>query len=256
MLLHKFNKKIQLGKMFARTNAGSKPLNIPISNVSSIPNDVDYDSNVSTSTKTMIVSPKKLPVSPETSDPTNTSKLLIAVSELEERYGLKLKSFPRVVVVGLQSSGKSSVIEAICGESILPKAMKLASRKPVHITTIRSQTRKFKIGDREIFNDIEAAQEIDRLNNNSHVTKINVTIWSPDVYNAFLVDLPGLFVFGSKDNADFPKVVKELTTTYLQDANNIPVIVHAGPSDPATDQALKFLDKLVEMMMHLVLLQK
>lgn len=174
---------------------------------------------------------------------TDTSKLFIAVSDLEEKYNIKLKSFPRITVIGLQSSGKSSVIEGICGESILPKAMKISTLKPVHLTTIRSQTKKFKIGDREFFTDIEAAQEVDRLNNNGHITKINVTIWSPDVYNANLIDLPGLFVVASKEHADFPKKIKNMCETYLQDANNIPVIVHAAPSDPATNQAIKLLDK-------------
>ena len=174
---------------------------------------------------------------------TDTSKLFMAVSDLDLKYNIKLKSFPRVTVVGLQSSGKSSVIEAICGQSILPKAMKMATLKPIHLTTIRSQEIKFKIGDREVLTITEATHEIDRANNNTHITKINVTIWSPDVYNANLIDLPGLFVVASKEHADLPKKVKDLSTTYLQDSNNIPVIVHAAPSDPATDQAIKLVNK-------------
>ena len=174
---------------------------------------------------------------------TDTSKLFIAISDLEAKYNIKIKSFPRVVVVGLQSSGKSSVIESICGESILPKAMKMSTLKPIHITTIRSRERKFKIGDREVLTDIEASQEIERLNNNSHSSKINVIVWSPDVYNSNLIDLPGLFVVASKEHADLPKKVKDLSISYLSDMNNIPVIVHAAPSDPATDQAIKLVNK-------------
>jgi hypothetical protein len=138
----------------------------------------------------------------------DTSKLFIAISELDDKYNIKLKSFPKVIVVGSQSSGKSSVIEGICGESILPKSMKMSTLKPIHLTTIRFPTKKFKIGDKEYFSDVEAIQEIERLNNNSHVSKVNVTIWSPDVYNATLVDLPGLFVVASKDMSDLPKKIR------------------------------------------------
>lgn len=174
----------------------------------------------------------------------NTTDLFIAISELDEKYNIKLRTFPHVIVVGSQSSGKSSVIEAICGENILPKSMKMATMKPIHLTPIRSLIKKFKVGDKEMNTPMEAAQEIERLNNNSSVTKINVKIWSPDVYNGTLIDMPGLFVVSTKTTADLPKKIKDMNITYLQDLNNIPVIVHAGPSDPATDQALKLINKL------------
>src|SRR5579885_515464 len=86
---------------------------------------------------------------------TNTSKLFSAISELDRDYGIKLKSFPKVVVVGPQSSGKSSVIEAICGETILPKAMRMATLKEIHLTTIRSHNKKFKVASKEFNTDRE-----------------------------------------------------------------------------------------------------
>jgi GTP-binding protein EngB required for normal cell division len=173
----------------------------------------------------------------------DSSKLLISISELETQHGIQLKKFPNLVVIGPQSSGKSSVIEALCGESILPKAMKMATMKPTHLTTIYSPNRKFKIGDKEYIDPAQASSEIDRLNNNGHVQKINVTIWSPNVHNAKLVDLPGLFVVASKDNSDLPKKVKEMSCRFLEDPNIIPVVVHSGPSDPATNQAIKLVNK-------------
>ncbi|QKF93607.1 dynamin superfamily protein [Fadolivirus algeromassiliense] len=174
---------------------------------------------------------------------TDTSKLFIAISDLDEKYNIKLKSFPSVVVVGPQSSGKSSVIEAICGETILPKAMKMATMKPMHLTTIRSPEKKFKVGDRELKTEREAADEIDRVNNNTHIQKVNDTIWSPDVYNAILIDLPGLFVVAGKNEADLPKKVKDMSIQHLQDVSNIPLVVHAAPSDPATNHAIKLVGK-------------
>lgn len=174
---------------------------------------------------------------------TDTSKLFVAISDLDEKYGLRLQSFPSVVVVGPQSSGKSSVVEAICNENILPKAMEMATMKPMHLTTIRSQQKKFKVGDREFYTDKEAADEIDRLNHNSSIQKVHVTIWSPDIYNASLIDLPGLFVVAGKNEIDLPKKVKDMSCQYLQDESNVPLVVHSAPSDPATNQAIKLIGK-------------
>lgn len=172
----------------------------------------------------------------------DTSTLFVAISELE-KHNIKLKSFPSVVVVGPQSSGKSSVIEAICGASILPKSMKMATMKPTYLTTIRSSELKFKVGDREFKAETEAAEEVDRLNNNSHVQKIHITVWSPDVYNGSLIDLPGLFVVASKNDTGLPKKVKDMSIEHLNDHTTIPVIIHAAPSDPATNQAIKLVGK-------------
>jgi hypothetical protein len=173
----------------------------------------------------------------------STAALFVALSDLEEYYNIKLGKFPDVVTIGSQSSGKSSVIEGICGETILPKAMKLATLKPMHLTTIHSSEKKFKVGDKIFTSAAQAAEEIDRANNNSHVKQINVIIWSPDVYNARLIDLPGLFVVAGKNDAGMPKMVKELSAHYLQDMNTIPLIVHAAPSDPATNAAIKLVEK-------------
>lgn len=173
----------------------------------------------------------------------DTTKLFVAISDLHDKYNIKLKSFPQIVVIGPQSAGKSSVIESICGETLFPKGMKMATKKPMHLTTINSPKKKFMVGNREFKSDIEAANEIARMNNNNHLQKIFLTIWSPDVYNSYLVDLPGLFVVASKDEIGLPKKIKDLTCHYLQDPNNIPVIVHSGPSDPATNHAIKLINK-------------
>jgi tRNA U34 5-carboxymethylaminomethyl modifying GTPase MnmE/TrmE len=49
----------------------------------------------------------------------DSTKILIALSDAEQ-YGIKCGGFPEFITVGNQSSGKSSVIEALCGEELLP----------------------------------------------------------------------------------------------------------------------------------------
>lgn len=172
----------------------------------------------------------------------NSSKLLTAISDLKS-MGIQLNSFPNVVVVGPQSSGKSSVIEAICGKEILPKAMTMSTMKPTQITLIRSNDSLIKVGSRIYKTEQDAAEEIKRLNSNDYIQKIIVEIHASDVYDCSLIDLPGLFVVASDEDAGLPKKIKEITLAHLKDEHNINLVVHAAPSDPATNQAISLVKK-------------
>lgn len=172
----------------------------------------------------------------------DNSKLLVALSDLQG-YGIALKHAPNFVVIGQQSSGKTSVNEALTNTNIFPKAMKMSTMKPMRITTIRSDETKYKVGDKEFRDEKGAADEVNRLNNNPSVAQVVVTVWSPKVHNSSYTDTPGLFSVTNKSNADMPKKIKELIIQQLQDPNVIPIVIHSGPSDPATDQALKFIEK-------------
>ena len=83
----------------------------------------------------------------------------------------------------------------------------MATMKPTHLTTIRSKEVRFIIGGKEVKTEENARNEIERLNMNSHIKKIDVRIHAPDVYNSYLEDYPGLF-FVSKDNPELPKSIK------------------------------------------------
>lgn len=135
----------------------------------------------------------------------DTSNLFSAVSDLN-KFGIKLSSFPVVTVIGPQSSGKTSLIEAICGKSIFPKSMGMSTMKPFYITTIRSSQTKIKVGDKELFSEKEAQDEIERVNRNELVKTVNILLESPTVYNNYLIDLPGLFVVANKNDKDLPKI--------------------------------------------------
>lgn len=174
-------------------------------------------------------------------NPNDTSHLFLAISELN-RFGINLPSFPNIISTGPQSSGKTSVLEAICGQEILPKGDGMVTMKPIHLTTLKDNYESFKIGDKEVRTTQEAQAEIERLNFNGGVPKIDVIVRSPKVYNMFVVDLPGLFSV-TEDHSDLPKLIKQINVNYVNDKNNIPLVVHAGPSDPATNSALKLIQK-------------
>lgn len=177
----------------------------------------------------------------ETTRAHNIEKLFEALSDLNQTWGINLKDFPIVCVIGPQSSGKTSVIEALIGVDLFPKDMKMSTKVPFIIATIRSPIKKYKVGDKMFEMKNDAMNEIDRLNNNTGVTQIHVTIWGPDVYNAYFTDLPGLFVVADEGSSDLPKKFKRLTEEYLNNPNTIPFLVHSAPTDPATNQALRLL---------------
>lgn len=175
----------------------------------------------------------------------DSQKLLSAIAELE-RFNIRLKNFPTAVMFGNQSSGKTSAIHGLVGEYLLPTDMKMATRKPTVITTLKSEQPKYKIGDKEFTNSRDAADEIARLNHNSHIKKIDITVMSPKLCPAMFIDLPGLFSVTdeSTDATDkFKKEVKSYVAAYMSNSNFIPIIVHAAPQDPATNNALKLITK-------------
>lgn len=173
---------------------------------------------------------------------TDSKPLFVAISNLA-KHGIVLKGLPKPVAIGPQSAGKSSVVEAMIGFDILPKKMGMCTMKPINITTIRDDGIKFKVGDKE-FTTVESAKhEVNRQNSNSNIPIINLVIYSPDVTNISMVDLPGLFVVTEGVSDNLPKQVKEMTIEYIQNRNNIPIVVTAAPSDPATNMALQLVSK-------------
>jgi GTPase SAR1 family protein len=154
------------------------------------------------------------------------------------RYGIVLKDNPVAVFIGPQSSGKSSLLEACCGHDFLPKKMGMATMKPTYVTLINSDEVKF-FADGQQFKTIEEFRyDVERLNANGSITQVNLEIHDPTVCNTFLLDLPGLY-YVSKGNPGSPKKIEKLTDDAVANKNNILVIAHAGPNDPATNQALQ-----------------
>lgn len=173
----------------------------------------------------------------------NTSKFFEAMSDIY-KYGIVLQEFPKVILIGMQSGGKSSVCEALSGngKGILPKFMGMATMKPTNITTIRSDHPLYKVGDKEFRTEEAAKSEIERANQNTHINEINIVVHEQDISNSKFVDLPGLF-HTDKTNPELPKKISAITKKYLQDPNNIIAIVHSGGTDIATNKALSYVEK-------------
>ena len=112
---------------------------------------------------------------------------------------------PQLVVVGAQSVGKSSVLESIVGHDFLPRGQGIVTRRPIilqinNIPKDQKEHAEFshKKGEKFYNWDLvrkEIESETDKLagtNKGISSTPIIVKVFSPNVPDMNIVDLPGL----------------------------------------------------------------
>ncbi|KAF0992236.1 hypothetical protein HZS_2939 [Henneguya salminicola] len=141
---------------------------------------------------------------------------------------------PQIVVVGEQSSGKSSVLESIVGREFLPKGNGIVTRRPIKNNgTGTNSTPEFGIFSHiqgkkfENFNDIEA--EINNstnflLGNTQNISRdpIFLKIFSPRVVNLTLIDLPGLTKIPLIDQPNnISEKLHGIVSEYISNPNSI-----------------------------------
>lgn len=158
---------------------------------------------------------------------------------------------PLIVVVGSQSSGKSSVLESIVGQEFLPKGNNMVTRRPIELTLVNSpelasETAEFPA--LKLFNltdftqvqktlfDLNMAVSAEECISND---PIQITIRSPKVPDLSLVDLPGYIQIEAADQpAELKRKIRDLCDRYLE-APNIIVAISAADVDLANSSALR-----------------
>ncbi|KAF5388849.1 hypothetical protein D9757_005666 [Collybiopsis confluens] len=186
----------------------------------------------------------------------NLTKKLIEIRSMllgiDQNDALKL---PSIVVIGSQSSGKSSVLEAIVGHEFLPKGNNMVTRRPIELTLVHiptlagekpSEYGEFPglgLGKIHSFADIQrtltdmnlAVPASDAVSNEP----IDLRIYSPYVPDLTLIDLPGYVQISSLDQ---PESLKEkiaaLCDKYIREPNII-LAVCAADVDLANSPALR-----------------
>uniref|UniRef100_A0A8C5RF79 Dynamin-1-like protein n=1 Tax=Laticauda laticaudata TaxID=8630 RepID=A0A8C5RF79_LATLA len=160
--------------------------------------------------------------------------LIPVINKLQDVFntvGADIIQLPQIVVVGTQSSGKSSVLESLVGRDLLPRGTGIVTRRPlilqlVHVTSEESRKTAGDENDpatwkhsRRLSKGIEAEEwgkflhtknkfytdfdeirqeienETERISgNNKGISPepIHLKIFSPNVVNLTLVDLPGM----------------------------------------------------------------
>jgi dynamin 1-like protein len=202
------------------------------------------------------------------------SKLQDVLGALGQTTHLDL---PQIVVIGGQSSGKSSVLENIVGRSFLPRGTGIVTRRPLVLQlyntrqvpppSIKEETKEDPTSTKPHvvsasavewgeflhlpgkkyydFSDIrkEIAEETNRLtgsNKGVDHTPINLKIYSPRLMALTLVDLPGIAKIPVGDQpADIERQIHEMCVRYISNPNAIILAVTSANTDLANSDALK-----------------
>ncbi|KAI5450649.1 Dynamin- GTPase protein [Naganishia albida] len=204
--------------------------------------------------------------------------LIALVNKLQDTFntiGGDAVDLPQIVVVGSQSSGKSSVLETIVGRDFLPRGSGIVTRRPLILQLIHTPAkgegqglgmtggyqvqdlptpsppyteyaeflhlnRRFTDFD-EIRREIEA-ETFRVAGQNKGVSKlpINLKIYGPGVLNLTLVDLPGLTKVPVGDQpTDIERQIKNLILDYISKPNAVILAVSPANQDIANSDSLK-----------------
>lgn len=167
-------------------------------------------------------------------------------------------NFPRIVMIGNQSSGKTSAVEAMCGiNNLFPKKAGLATQRPVHLYFNKIQdgeTDYVKIGDLgEKISNMERAQlrisEENKIGGTISSKPLEVAIYSSRILQSCtVVDLPG-YISTVKNTEDdqLPEKIRQINEPYINDSNNLKVIVFSATEDVALSLGLKEVKRLGQL---------
>ncbi|KAL4943945.1 hypothetical protein BDV06DRAFT_188448 [Aspergillus oleicola] len=204
--------------------------------------------------------------------------LLVTVNKLQDlvfnTIGNDSLDLPQIVVVGSQSSGKSSVLENIVGRDFLPRGSGIVTRRPLILQLINIPSERHdKLESDEVhvphtaasvagqnewaefhhhpgrkFDDFALVkQEIEAetariAGNNKGINRqpINLKIFSPHVLNLTMVDLPGLTKVPIGDQpSDIEKQTRALILEYIAKPNSIILAVSPANVDLVNSESLK-----------------
>ncbi|PRQ17402.1 putative dynamin central domain, dynamin, GTPase domain, GTPase effector domain, Dynamin superfamily [Rosa chinensis] len=162
-------------------------------------------------------------------------------------------ALPSIAVVGGQSSGKSSVLESIVGKDFLPRGSGIVTRRPLVL-----QLHKIDRGSSEYAEFLhlprkrfiyfalvrkEIADETDRETGRTKMISsipIHLSIYSPNVANLTLVDLPGLTKVAVEGQPDsIVQDIENMVRSYIEKPNCIILAISPANQDLATSDAIK-----------------
>ncbi|XP_057323407.1 dynamin-1-like protein isoform X1 [Microplitis mediator] len=195
--------------------------------------------------------------------------LIPVINKLQDVFntiGADVIQLPQIVVLGTQSSGKSSVIESLVGRSFLPRGTGIVTRRPLVLQLVYSpkddrENRNAENGTLDVeewatflhdrhrvfrnFDDVrrEIEAETERMaggNKGICPEPINLKIFSPKVVNLTLIDLPGITKVPVGDQPeDIESQIRQLVLKYICNPNSIILAVVTANTDMATSESLK-----------------
>ncbi|CAH0722364.1 unnamed protein product, partial [Brenthis ino] len=181
-------------------------------------------------------------------------QLIPIVNKLQDAFtqlGVHMQlDLPQIAVVGGQSAGKSSVLENFVGRDFLPRGSGIVTRRPLILQLINGNAeyaeflhckgKKFTDFN-EVRGEIEA--ETDRItgsNKGISPVPINLRVYSPNVLNLTLIDLPGLTKVPIGDQPlDIEQQIKAMIFQFIKRESCLILAVTPANTDLANSDALK-----------------
>ncbi|KAK4033845.1 P-loop containing nucleoside triphosphate hydrolase protein [Parachaetomium inaequale] len=180
------------------------------------------------------------------------TKRMIEIRNLLQKVGQSSTvTLPSIVVIGSQSSGKSSVLEAIVGHEFLPKGSNMITRRPIELTLVNDPEARTDYGE---FPDLGLTRVTDFSLIQKTLTELNqsvpeslcvtddpirLTIHSPRIPDLSLIDLPGYIqVAGENQPRELKRKISELCDKYIRGPNII-LAISAADTDLANSTALQ-----------------
>ncbi|KZZ89917.1 Dynamin, GTPase domain protein [Moelleriella libera RCEF 2490] len=180
------------------------------------------------------------------------TRKMIEIRSILQKVGQSTSlTLPSIVVIGSQSSGKSSVLEAIVGHQFLPKGLNMVTRRPIELTLVNTAGSEEEYGE---FPDLGLKRISDFSSIQRTLTELNMavsdadcvsddpihlTIHSPNVPDLSLIDLPGYIqVVGQNQPLELKQKINELCDKYIQPPNII-LAISAADVDLANSAALR-----------------
>uniref|UniRef100_M4F0I4 Dynamin-type G domain-containing protein n=1 Tax=Brassica campestris TaxID=3711 RepID=M4F0I4_BRACM len=184
------------------------------------------------------------------------NKLQDIFAQLGSQSSIEL---PQVAVVGSQSSGKSSVLEALVGRDFLPRGNDICTRRPLVLQLLQTKSKSNGGSDdewgeflhlpnnRRIYDFSEIRREIEAETNrlagdNKGVSakQIRLKIHSPNVLDITLVDLPGITKVPVGDQpTDIEAQIRTMILSYIKQPSCLILAVTPANSDLANSDALQ-----------------
>ncbi|KAM0016313.1 putative dynamin GTPase [Helianthus debilis subsp. tardiflorus] len=160
---------------------------------------------------------------------------------------------PQVAVVGSQSSGKSSVLEALVGRDFLPRGSGICTRRPLVLQLVQIDATDEEYGEflhvpgkrfydfDEIRREIQAETDREAGGNKGLSDKqIRLKIFSPNVLDITLVDLPGITKVPVGDQpSDIESRIRTMIMSYIKLPTCLILAVTPANSDLANSDALQ-----------------
>lgn len=160
-------------------------------------------------------------------------------------------TLPSIVVIGSQSSGKSSVLEAIVGHEFLPKGHNMVTRRPIELTLVNTPDAQAEYGEfpalglQKVTDFSQIQRTLTDLNLSVPASDcvsddpIQLRIYSPNVPDLSLIDLPGYIqVVGRDQPPELKERISQLCEKYIK-APNVILAISAADVDLANSTALR-----------------